>query len=50
MKYKNLILKNIASLTTDVKKNRIYTKKEEKTLEKEYRFLKNKNNSWFNKI
>lgn len=50
MKYKKLILKNFASLTNDVEKNKLLTKDAMKKSDKEYKFLKDKNDSWFNKI
>lgn len=50
MKCKKLILKNFASLTNDVEKNKLFTKDAMRKLDKEYKLLKDSNDSWLNKI
>lgn len=50
MKYKDIILRNFASLATEVKENKFENKKRLRQMDKEYDSLKKKNDSWFNKI
>lgn len=50
MKYKKLILENFASLATDVAKNKLFTEEKIGKSNKEFKNLKDKNDSWFNKI